>query len=174
MQKISKKENNTEKEISDEIKITDEEIKRNYYKSLGMVIIAPIIVAFMYFTFSILGILIGVPLGIIIGLNGLYGIYLYKFKPEKYRERLEKKKFISSSGYIRLNKIQVKIIIGIIILSMGSYWILLGISSLIELSWRSDSWGANYGYLILGIIFFLIGLVITRSGIIDYKKKSNY
>jgi len=174
VKKISEKESDKEKDLSEEIKITNEEMERYYYKSLIMVIIAPIIVAFMYFTFYILGILIGVPLGIIIGLNGLYGIYLYKFKPEKYRERLEKKKFISSSGYIRLNKIQVKIIIGIIIFSIGFLGIYISFMIMIEMAWRPTAWGTEYGYLAFGIIFFLIGLVITRSGIIDYKKKSNY
>jgi len=43
VKKISEKENDTEKELSEEIKITDEEIKRNYNKSLVMVFIALII-----------------------------------------------------------------------------------------------------------------------------------
>ena len=42
---------------------------------------------------------------------------------------------------------------------------------MIDTSWRGTAWGVEYVYLILGIIFSLIGLVITPSGIIDYKKK---
>jgi len=168
VQKISEKENNTEKEISDEIKITDEEIKRNYYKSLGMVTIASIIIGF-FCNMGFAGFLIGIPLGIIIGFYGLYVINLYKFKSEKYRKMLEKKK---SGEHIR-NRGIIKIIIGIIIFSIGFLGIYLCIEIIKENSWKVTSSGGEFSPLILGFIFFLIGLIITRSGIIDYRKKVN-
>jgi len=169
VQKISEKENNTEKEISEEIKITDEEIKRNYYKSLVMVIIALIIIGvFLYFV-GFAGFLIGIPLGIIIGFYGLYVINLYKFEPEKYRKIFEKKK----RGENIRNRGIIKIIIGIIIFSIGFLGIYLCIEIIKENSWKVTSSGGEFSPLILGFIFFLIGLIITRSGIIDYRKKVN-
>jgi len=167
VKKISEKESDKEKDLSEEIKITNEEMERYYYKSLIMVIIAPIIVAFILYSTSPILILIGVPLGIIIGLYGLYGIYLYKSKPETYRERLEKKK----SGESIRNRGIIKIIIGIIIFSIGFLEIYLCIELIKENSWKVTSSGGEFSYLIWGFIFFLIGSVITRSSIIDYKKK---
>lgn len=227
-----------EKTISKE----DKDLKRNYYISLLMVIFTPIIaiLAFLYYFIGIsvrlvrgpflLGLIVIIPLGIIIGLYGLYGIMIYNLKPEKYRELLEKKrsnKFLvmvivmpiviflflspfslSIFGYLTLfimipigniipigsiiiigtyglylkrmtgetnrNKGIIEIVNGIIILIIGLYWIYYFIMIMIETSWRGTGWGIEYGYLILGIIFSLIGLVIICFGIIDYKKKGNY
>ena len=94
MKKISEKQNGTKKIFSKEIKITDEEMKRNYYKFLAMaffgfvLVISPLIVLISSWRVDILLFLI--PLNIAIGAYGLYGIYLHKRKPEKQREILEK------------------------------------------------------------------------------------
>ena len=102
----------TEKTISEE----DKDLKRNYYKSLLMVIFTPTIAILgfiCYFTGFLLGLLVIVPLGIIIGLYGLYCIYLYKSKPETYREIIEKK----MRGENIRNRGIIKIIIGIILVT---------------------------------------------------------
>ena len=87
-----------------EIKITDEEIKRNYNKFFIMVFFGFVLVI-IYLVFSMIYLLI---LGIAIGAYGLYGIYLHERKPVKYREILERKK--SRRKYIELLKKRSKII----------------------------------------------------------------
>ena len=88
MKKISEKENDIKKEFSQEIKITDKEIRRNYYISLILVIITPLIIAFVWYLYFIESlyfylILFGMPIGILIEFCGLYGIIMYRLTTEK-------------------------------------------------------------------------------------------
>jgi len=97
VKKISEKQNDTEKIFSKEIKITDEEMRRNYDKFLVMAFFGFVIVpiTLIPLMISYIAIFLLIPLGIAIGAYGLYGIYLHKRKPEKYREILERKKIFS-------------------------------------------------------------------------------
>lgn len=82
-----------------------------------------------------------------------------------YRSYLKK-----MSGETNRNKGIVGIVNGIIILSIGLSWIYFFLMIMIDTSWRGTAWGVEYGILILGIIFILIGLVITPYGIIGIYK----
>jgi len=133
-----------EKELSEEIKITDDEIKRNYYKFLVMIIIMPIFV-FLFLSplsFFIFGGLS--PFILIIGSIIIFEIY-----------RLYLKKM---SGATNRNRGIVGILNGIIILSIGLLWIYF-LKFLIPFM-------AYYLYLFYIIIFILIGLVMILYGII--------
>lgn len=134
MKKITEKESYKEKE--EEIKITDDEIKRNYYKFLVMVIIIPIVVLLFLsplslFIFSFLGLLI-IPIGSII----IFRIFRYNLKKMTNR-----------------NKGIIEIVNGIIILSIGLWHIQLFLMIMIETSGGS-SFGFEYFNLILGIFLF--------------------
>jgi len=82
---------------SKEIKITDEEMRRNYDKFLAITFFGfvSVIINLTVFILQLIAIFLLIPLGIAIGAYGLYGLYLHKRKPEKYREILERKKIFS-------------------------------------------------------------------------------
>jgi len=92
---ISEDENDTEGVSSKGFSINDKEMQNKYHKSIEMFIIGAIIAltAFIWDAINLFIIaLLTIPIGILIWLYGLYGIYSYKFKPEKYRKALEKRK----------------------------------------------------------------------------------
>ncbi|MFX0000122.1 MAG: hypothetical protein ACFE9Q_00880 [Candidatus Hodarchaeota archaeon] len=101
MKKISEKQDDTEKKLSTEIKITDEEMRRNYDKFLGitffgfeLIIINLIYLVLVYITISVstvyyITFFLLIPLGFAIGAYGLYGIYSRKRKPEKYSKEIK-------------------------------------------------------------------------------------
>ncbi|MFX1365228.1 MAG: hypothetical protein ACFFCE_05565 [Promethearchaeota archaeon] len=81
MKRISEEENNLKEELSQEVKITDRKIKVICYISIIMVIITPLIIAFVWYFIESLFfylILIGIPIGIVIEFYGLYGIIMYR------------------------------------------------------------------------------------------------
>lgn len=166
----------TEKTISEE----DKDLKRNYYKSLLMVIFTPTIAILgfiCYFTGFLLGLLVIVPLGIIIGLYGLYGIYLYKSKPEKYREILEKKR--SGERMERRRNLQtfyiIEFIIGFILAGIGIFVILTVffcttfMQLYCDLLFPAQSFDVFYG-LHLSIIALSIGLTLIIDGYLRFKR----
>jgi len=91
VKKISEKQNDTEKIFSKEIKITDEEMRRNYDKFLVMAFFGFVIVpiTLIPLMISYIAIFLLIPLGIAIGAYGLYGIYLHKRKPEKFSKEIK-------------------------------------------------------------------------------------
>ena len=87
---MSEDENDTEGVSSKVFSINDEEMQNEYYKSVAMVIIGAII-ALTAFIWPVLSLFV-VPIGLAVWLYGLYGVYSYKFKSEKYKKALEKRK----------------------------------------------------------------------------------
>ena len=166
--------------ISEETKITDEDLKLNYYKSLLLVIFTPIIAipAFIfYFTGFLLGFLVIIPLGIIIGLYGLSGVLMNKFKPEKYREILEKKR--SSERMESTRKHQslyiIEFIIGFSLAGIGILVILTVffcttfMQLYCDLLFPAQSFDVFYG-LHLSIIALSIGLTLIIDGYLRFKR----
>lgn len=159
---------------SEDIKITDEDMNKVYLISLAIFIIGCILVVILYFNFIgilsfkfnltrflirllfIFLILIGPILMVIIG---LYGIIIYKFKPEKLTAFLIKRK--TPETHEKLMKIKTKmgrknLIIGLSLI--GGLWILiLGIVHYILYS--GGTWYMSPPYTIPLITFSVIAVV---------------
>ena len=173
MKKISEKENDTERVLSKEIKITDEEMKRNYDKFLVMAFFGFVLVIinliFLMSSYNI-GFFLLIPLGIAIGAYGLYGIYLHKRKPEKYREILEeireRKVSIGVGKGIDKRKIRIGLIgfCGFLIIIIGLLTLSLG-----QLDWATPN--KLKISIFSGITFITSGiLAIVGALILKYKK----
>ena len=111
---MSKDENDTEGVFSKGFSINDKEMQNKYYKSIAMVIIGVIIALTAFIT--VITLIVFIPIGITICLYGLYGIYSYKFKPEKYKEALEKSKNGENRRIIYYKRGLIVLILGLMIL----------------------------------------------------------
>ncbi|MBA7631284.1 hypothetical protein ES703_38814 [subsurface metagenome] len=161
MKKISEKQNDTEKIFSKEIKITDEEMRRNYDKFLVMAFFGFVLVII---NLIFLMIYLLILLGIAIGAYGLYGIYLHKRKPEKYREILERKK--SWRRNIELVKKRSKILF-----MVGTYIIGLAILVIwVDLVFiPRGGWRGFFALLVSPVYFFGLLLVVYSFHLIGNK-----
>jgi len=159
---------------SEDIKITDEDMNKVYRIALAIFIIGCILVIILFYSFigilsfkfnltrflirllSIFLILIGPILMVIIG---LYGIIVYKFKPEKLKTFLKKRK--TPETHEKLMKIKTKMgrrnqSIGLSLI--GGLWILiLGIVHYIL--YPGGGWYFPPPYSIPLIIFSVIAIV---------------
>jgi len=159
---------------SEDIKITDEDMNKVYRIALAIFIIGCILVIILFYSFigilsfkfnltrflirllSIFLILIGPILMVIIG---LYGIIVYKFKPEKLKTFLKKRK--TPETHEKLMKIKTKMgrrnqIIGLSLI--GGLWLLIfGIVNYIL--HPGGGWYLPPPYTVPSIIFSVIAIV---------------
>ena len=155
--------------FSKEIKITDEGMRRNYNKFLAItyfgilfVIINLTVLLPGYMTIFLL-----IPIGIAIGAYGVYGIYLHKRKPEKYREVLEKvreiKVIIGVGKVIDRRKIRIGLI-GF----FGFLNIIIGLPTLFGIGLLA--WGVSLSLRIfIGLTFLPSGILAIVGALVEFK-----
>jgi len=108
-----------------------------------------------------------ITLGIVLGAYGLYGIYLHKRKPEKYREILEKIHERKVSIGIGKGIDRRKIRIGLIGFC-GFLNIIIGLLTLFRIGLLA--WGTGLSFCIfIGITFIPSGILAIVGALVEFK-----
>ncbi|MFW9969097.1 MAG: hypothetical protein ACFFDF_02775 [Candidatus Odinarchaeota archaeon] len=148
-------------------KMKDEDIRRNYNKYLAITFFGFVSVI-ITFTFFIYLFFFLIPLGIVLGAYGLYGINSHKRKPDEYREILKKKLERKISLRLEKKMDRRKISIGLIGIG-GVLDIIIGLTSLLRMGLMFGTMHSPFFTNSIGITFIVSGILAIVGALFEYK-----